>query len=407
MLIGIYVARCVSPEEFGDYVFVLALATLASVALSLGLPAQLIREVASDRAITHSGFRRHASQVVVFVPAVGCVGALASLFLGSQLFAVGFIFATASSYAGLGYSYFCGASRVIYAGWINTVFRPLAVLLATVGISFYSSDLGPTLVMFCQALGASLAVVLFLFGYKTLGKSSSRKLVELEDPSISRVTYLKAGITLMASQLLINLTTQVDIFLLKFLSTADAVAHFYAASRASIVVAMFYGAAAMLIEPKVARLMASGERGQAQAAIRSTTIAGALMTASCGLFAWLIAPVYFELYGPTYVAGLSALSIQVIGFTLASVAGPGQAVVRALGGEVFLLKSLILVLAINIGVSALLIPRYGPAGAAFGSSLQFVSYGFIMSMYSAEKYGLSTSLLTLVLPGRLNNRENA
>ena len=75
-----------------------------------------------------------------------------------------------------------------------------------------------------------------------------------------------------------------------------------------------------------------------------------------------------------------------------SLFGPAAPMLRATRSEMNLLSVTAVVLAMNAVISTCLIPFLGILGAAIGSGIQFVIYGWLLSRMLSRTQGLSSNV---------------
>ena len=194
---------------------------------------------------------------------------------------------------------------------MNSVLRPFVALAA---LFLFAQVVQPTTsALLAQLVGASVASVVLIFAWEPRAIwNTVSDVISSRWWSPRHVTVVRMGAVFAAGQLLINATTQIDILLLTVLASPGDVAHYYAAARAALVVSFFFGSSA-LPEPKLARLFAAGQMDEFKGLLRGTAVIGAAVTVTSCALALILAPYYFELYGPTFEAGMSSLVILVGG----------------------------------------------------------------------------------------------
>ncbi len=120
--------------------------------------------------------------------------------------------------------------------------------------------------------------------------------------------------------------------------------------------------------PAMSRLHAQGKYADVRASYQRFTRWLGLLT----LPAAAVMVVYPEatlgiLFGADYVAGATALRILAAGFLANNLAGPNAATLVALGHPRAAFAATLIVGLLNVGLNAVLIPRYGIEGAAVAS----------------------------------------
>lgn len=382
---GIVGARLIGSEAFGSYVSIIALAGLISVATSIGLPSLLSREFAASRGSGDRGGLRPLVQGVAVINALFVLALAVALILEAWVSALVLMFCLLGNLTGLLGSLYIAHERVLLASWIGNVIRPVGALVALTVLSALAAP-SYLLPLFAQIFGVVAAGVTLLLLWRGEPLRNAKRAFKVAWWSDRHPAIMKAGLIFAGTQVLINLTTQVDILILTVMASPDDVAHYYAAVRAALVVSFFFGTAAALAEPTLTRLHAAGERGSVQALITRTAMTGAVITVIAVAFAMAIAPWYLSLYGPSFAVAFPSLCLFLAGIVVMSFFGPAQSSLRAIRAEHLLMWITVSVVLLNCVVSVALVPLLGISGAAIGSGLQFAIYGLLLSQ-AVKRHG--------------------
>ncbi len=375
---GILGARLLGAEAFGAYVSIFAVAGLVSVATSIGLPALLQREFAASRGSGDRSGLKPLVQGLAVINAVVVLALAVAIVLGAWVAAIALLFCLLSNATGLLGSLFVAHERVLLAGWIGDVVRPVGALAALLALSVIAA---PThlLPLFAQIVGTVAAGVTLFLLWRGEPLGNAQRAFCVPWWSDRHPATVRAGLILAGTQLLINLTTQVDILILTAMASPEDVAHYYAAVRAALVVNFFFGASGLLAEPALTRLHAANEREEVQSLATRTAITGAIVTLIAAAFAVALATWYLGLYGPSFAVALPSFCIFVAGIVVRSFFGPAAPMLRAIRAERSLMVITAAVLVLNAAVSVALVPWLGISGAAIGSGLQFAVHGFLLA----------------------------
>lgn len=378
MAFGILGARLYGAEAFGNYVSIFALAGLVSVATALGLPALFQREFASSLGDGDRSGLKPLVQGLAVVNALLFASLFLAIFFGAWIAVLVLVFCLLSNLTGLLGSLFIAHERVIPAIWIGDVIRPASALLALIALSVFATP-SYLLPLFAQLIGVVVAGVTLLMIWHGEPLSNAKRAFSVAWWSDRHPAIIKAGLIFAGTQLLINLTTQVDILILTAMVSAEEVAHYYAAVRAALVVNFFFGASSLLAAPTLTRLHAAKERKEFQSLATQTAFIGAVVTVIAGAFAVALAPWYLGLYGPSFVVAFPSFCIFTGSIVARSFCGPAVPMLRAIRAERSLMAITAGVLVLNIAVSVTLVPWLGILGAAIGSGLQFAAYGVLLA----------------------------
>ena len=394
LVFGLVGARILGTATFGAYVSLVTIAGLLSVATSVGLPGLLQREVSSSRGSGDRSALKPLIQGVVLINGALVLALLAALALNATKVALILSFCLAGNAAGLLSSLFIAHERVLFDSWIGNVFRPVVALVALVVLASLTT---PTelLPLYAQIMGAAAAFVLLLVMWRGEPISHARRALATSWWSDRHAPIVRAGLIFGGTQVLINLTTQIDILILTAMASPTEVAHYYAAVRAAMVINFFFGASGLLAEPALTRLFASGNIQGVQKLATSTALTGAIVTTFATLAAIVIAPYYLRLYGPDFIVALPSFVVFAAGLAARSLFGPAAPMLRATRSEMGLLIVTAVVLALNVVISACLIPFLGILGAAIGSGIQFAIYGWLLSRMLSRRQTLRSDVFSV------------
>ncbi|HYX84479.1 MAG TPA: oligosaccharide flippase family protein [Gaiellales bacterium] len=120
----------------------------------------------------------------------------------------------------------------------------------------------------------------------------------------------------------------------------------------------------MAIAPKLSELLSGHEYQRAKDVYQVTT--GWLMTLAWPMYITIavFAPLLLRVFKPEYVSGASSLEVLAVAMLVATGIGPVDIVLLMGGRSFWNLFNVVVALALNVGLSLVLIPRIGIAGAA-------------------------------------------
>ena len=163
-----------------------------------------------------------------------------------------------------------------------------------------------------------------------------------------------------------------DLLLLSHLRDASEVGIYGAASRAVMIGTFALQAIRLAIAPQISRLLARGDRDQAQTVYQTAT--WWLIVVSWPLFLTLaiFGPALLGVFGPGFDQGATALAI--LSFAMLVNLGTGNVtVVLLMGGKSsWNLLNTAVALCLNVGLNLVLIPRFGMEGAAIAWAVSIV-----------------------------------
>ena len=364
--------RLLGPETFGTYISVMAVATIATTALGLGLPALLGREVAAVRGGSPDVLLGPVGQWLLIINAIVALCALGALALGQSLVALALFFVVVSNGAQTLSIVITGFERVLFAQTVDGLIRPGATLCFLLVMVWL---IGPTASapLWAQLLGVTTALLILLVGWRGPGHLAAITRMKTAGIWSSHHPHaLRQGLVYAGSQTLINASTQIDVILLTLLAEPRDAAAYYAVSRAGIAVSFFLGAAGSTAAPALTRLLSSGEREAANALATRTARNGTLLTGIAGIGAILLAGFYLNLYAPEFLRDIWGIYILAGVYMVIPLLGPGEYFLRADGREAIVMRVFAVSCTLNIIISAALIPSFGVLGAIAGTAAQLL-----------------------------------
>jgi O-antigen/teichoic acid export membrane protein len=102
-------------------------------------------------------------------------------------------------------------------------------------------------------------------------------------------------------------------------------------------------------------------------------------------------PAWFlTLFGNEFGQGISVLRVLVLGALVNALAGPVGWVLCMTGHETVFQRLLLLCAGLNIGLNALLIPRYGALGAAVTTAVCTALWNILAAVFASKYLGVCT-----------------
>ena len=387
--------RLLGAETFGAYVSLITIGGLLTVATSIGLPALVQREISASRGSGDRSALKPLVQGLVIVNGTLLLALFGAGITGATETAAVLVFCLAGNMAGILGSLFVAYERVLVAQWVGNVLRPAIALLALIVFAsmMAHSELVP---LYAQITGATLAAFALLVLWQGEPLSKASQALRTAWWSDQHNAVLRSGLIFAGTQVLINLTTQIDILILTAMAKPEDVAHYFAAVRAALVISFFFGASGMLAEPTLTRLFAAGENVAVQELATRTAIAGSAITLLAAAAAVVIAPYYLAFYGAEFLVAFPSFCVFAAGLVVCSMFGPAQPLLRATRSDKALLILTAGALALNGLITAALVPFLGILGAAIGLGLQFAVYGMMLAWVLWQRTNVRSDVFAVV-----------
>lgn len=289
---------------------------------------------------------------------------------------------------------FRGFRRIAMSELPASVVRPVILTGLAVGLTAVSSNaLTAPLAMALHlvaafvalALSSCLLVAAFPHGIRTRDvKTRTREWV----PAAIQMGYV-AGLHV--------LLRKTDLIMVGWLAGRQAAGTYSAATR----LAALSTVGTAVVSPVVAALLSGAyakgdhsalQRLAIQASALATgiaiTVAGAVLlggTAALGLF------------GDEFVAGYQAACVLTLAATTNAMAGPTGLIMTMTGKQTGAVVVLTVTAALNTGLNALLIPHFGPLGAALATAAALVFWNTALTVYIWRSMGLRPGILAACL----------
>jgi O-antigen/teichoic acid export membrane protein len=248
----------------------------------------------------------------------------------------------------------------------NLLVRGIAEPFMLIAITLVAWALRPSVYGAAAAHGTStvlLAALAWVGASAVLGRGRLRE--ALRAPPHKGL--VKFAIPLGASEFMNGILQRANVFILSMRSGAAAVAVFAASEELGrSVVGMRY-AFDSVAAPMMSEALHQGDRERLRYNLALMTRWVASASAPIALTLLALREPLLWLYGPAYVSGVTAMGLLVCGHVINGVLGlTGYVIVMSGRSGVFFWDNLVAA-GVNLGLSFLLIPRYGVTGAAIAS----------------------------------------
>lgn len=214
--------------------------------------------------------------------------------------------------------------------------------------------------------------------------------------------HLSFGARALPNAFLSEAFVRIDVLMLGvFLSAAEVGIYSFAAFffEGLYAVAMVWR---HLANPVLARLLASGDQPALRAFVGRTSLASLLLTGSVAGVLLAVFP-FFSLVASAEVVAASRQPMWILaaGMTAYAIVVPFEHVLLQAGRPG--LQSVVMTFAavLNVALNALLIPRMGLMGAAWSTSLSFLSVGVVLAVFCWALLRWRDERVALVVAGEL------
>lgn len=369
-------ARVLGPHGYGLYAYVIAWATVLAIPAGLGIPAYLVREGAKLpfgklRALLRWGDKWSVAGGLV------AAGLMAGAVLIPQAADARWLFVIAApiplltNLGAVRSALLQSRGKVARSQW-PLLLGPALMLAVLLGLWLWRGRLAPielvlvaTLAALCQSLVNHLQL---------------RRIVH--DPAEAELpsTHLRDALPFMWLAGLYLLNSRTDLLMLGGLKGAYDVGIYAIASRAAELTSITMAAVNMVLAPKIAALHGSGQMDVMRRMVRSAT--RRVLIASIPLASLLFfgaRPLLGYFYGERFEAGALPLQILVLSQVVVVGSGPLGTLLNMTGLTRVNSHNMMVAVALNVALNALLIPRFGATGAATATAISLIFSRLLLS----------------------------
>lgn len=388
LISSVVLARLLGPSGYGIYSYAVAVATFLTVPAAFGLPNLIVREVAVYRAHRRWGEMRgllrwsmrrvFAASLILAALAAAGVQAFEQQIDGPTAILVGLLIVPVASLGFLGQSFLRGLRRVVLAQVPDSLVRPSLFLGVIVLWALLAPDrLEATSAVWASVLawGVALAVMGFLVG--------RHRPPEVLDAAavVESKRWLRGAIPLFLIGAMNYLNIRTDILMLGVLRDAADVGLYRVAMRGAELMMLVLSVVGMVLQPIFASLHARGERVRLQ---RLVTI-GARVTLGLSLplgllFIFVGRPLVAFAFGEEFREAAPPLAILSVGQLVSVSMGSVGPLLVMTGHERRAALAIGMGVLTDIGLNALLIPVYGPIGAAVATAVSMAVWSGLLAL---------------------------
>ncbi|MDQ1711640.1 MAG: hypothetical protein QOE45_1090 [Frankiaceae bacterium] len=372
MAVQVLLARAMSLGEFGAYSYAVSWVGFVVLVGRGGFDKSAVRFLpqydAVGDSIASAAFRRFSVRfsLVASTLAAG-VTALGVLLVGSQLGAsrqhalvAALLIAPPLAALQVESSHLRAARQAALSVVPESVAQPILLALFVGAAAVAGLRVNAVTAALYTALACALvAVALHVFVGRRVGTTAGPR----EDPALRRLWLTASGHLALGGAAALVLV-QADVIVLGIVSTPEAVARYVVAAKLGVALNLLPSAVGLILAPTLTHLLARGERAEAQRVLTTSTrvalLGVALLAAALAVSGHLV----LSLFGNEYRGGYDILLIILAAQVLFAAAGPSEIVLAVSERPGSLTAIFAGSAAANVLLLFLLVPRYGPEGAA-------------------------------------------
>ena len=399
---SILLARLLGVVQFGIYTYAFAWVRFLNFPATFGLDNLLVREIAVCQ--THSRWRlargllEWTNKIVLLLS--GSIATIAiAIAIGLDLysdpqmlwsFVLAMLMLPIMTLRNLRLATMRGLHHIVIGLVPEYIVAPLLIVILTAGAYFV---LGENLTA-AWAMGMRLAATIITLG---IGIGILNRVLPIAvkeaTPEYQKPGWIRSALPLAFLGATFVINTQADILMLGAIRGSEAVGLYIPVSRGAQLINFVTVAANTVLAPTIASLYSTGNSEKLQQVIvRGTRIVFWVATIlALGLV--IFGRWYLLLFGAEFTAGYYALSILCLGQLVnAATCAVSYLLVMTKyerftafsdGGGAFL----------NVGLNALLIPRWGIEGAAVATSISLIIVNIVNAFFVRQKLHLNATII--------------
>ena len=369
LIISVWVARYLGPRQFGMIGFATALVGLAGPFARLGLNSIVVRDLVRDP--ERAGLTVGTAMVLQFAAGIvtfGLLVALAWVLRPDDALARLVIIVVASptvlTVSNIANYWFEARVEAKYKVWINNA---ASILIAGVKILLIVGGASLLAFAWANAAQAALAAVGILLAFAWRDTTFRAMRASFERASV----LLKDSWPLIAAGVAIAIYMKIDMVMLGQMMNDEAVGIYNAATRLSEVWYFVPIAIATSVFPSIIEAKKKSDELYYERIQQLCSVLAALALAVAIPMTFLSGGAVSLIFGAAYAAAGPILSIHIWAsvFVFLGVAGGRWFIVE--GRQILSMQRTALGAVVNVALNFVLIPRFGPIGAAWATVISY------------------------------------
>jgi len=283
-----------------------------------------------------------------------------------------------------------GLDSVIFSEFVFSLLRPV-FFVAFSGILFLVTE-KQTVPQFLCLYGIAFLFVFVITAFRNYQTEETRiKVAPNQIPMTYKVSFffflIGIGVPVMGN---------INSIQLGNIRNMDEVGLYNASARIVSLVLLGLVSANLLISPKLSPLFEKGDFDGIRRLVRGNNAFVAALTALPVIIIVLFAEALLGMFGPDYVEAAPILRLLIIGQSVSACCGPVVLTATLCGMQKFAAVVVLSACFINYLFCILLIPDYGPIGAAWASIIGVVLTNITLAFIIYFKTGVDVTMLNLL-----------
>lgn len=408
---SVILARSMGPDEYGIYVFALAVLTTVGVPVQLGLPTLIVRETANSRANQDwpllRGIWKWSATVIFSSSLIVTFAILVWVFFwfspdDSRRLAV-LIGLPQITFLALGAARGAalrGLKHIFMGIFPDQIFRPLLMTFAVIVMWSLNVTITANLAML---VFVSVSFVALAFGIWVLSRATPKEAKLIKETKIRTRVWLRSIVPLSLIFGFNVINQNVGLLTLGWLASDDDVAFFRIALSLSSLAVFGLSVVNLFIQPYFAEAFSSKNNAKFQLLASASSLLVLSFTIPVVLIICFFGGRIINiLYGNEYSAALLPLIVMLVGQSVSAFFGSVGNVLTMSGKEAHNMKILFIASTINIVLNIILVPQVGLLGSAISTSVSLVIINLLMWLAALRALGVDSSPFGLLRVANLS-----
>lgn len=400
--VSISLTRILGSHGYGIYAYAMAWVNVLAIVATLGMHGVLVRQMAIYQSQDRGDLLRGMVRFSTYVAIGASLAILAIAYLGTWTWQdaidpelrsalwTALLIIPVYALVKMRESAMMGLQRAVMGQMPNMLIQP-AVFLVLVWLAYLviNGALTPM-----QSLLLQLAAVFatLIVGSRWLSSTLS-KIYSKNECHYEIRPWLASAMPLLFVQCMQVINNKANIVLLGTLDTMQSVGIYSVASQVSSLISFVLLAVNAPLAPVIARLHSNGETSELQKVITKSARLVLFVSLPIAVFFMLYGDWVLSFFGQDFTAGAQALAILATGQLINVAMGSVGVILVMTGHEKTVAASFSLAAALNLTLSAALIPQWGIMGAATATACSIIIWNTLLMLKIRRFLKIDTTAL--------------
>lgn len=402
--VSILLARLLGPQEYGRYGILLSFAAILAIPFTAGLPKTLTKEIAVARFHHDHGLIRSLTTLGVktflgIIPIVFLISLCLYIAnfeiagLGTGILLAALLAPIVSADANR-LAIMRGLGSAVKSQIPDLLVRPLAITAIVIALLFFigsaNAYTGITAYSVATFIGLFVGSIMVRSELKSIPKTIPRSILQ-------KRTFYKSVVTMSLLGSATKLTGNLDMLLLSQLSSFEAAGEYKVALAGLAVVVLGGNAVSAVSFTRLAETIPSGDKAKIASLSDQALKWSLLFTSAVTIIVVFVGrPVIEFFYGTEYLDSWKVLVILSAGFCVAFSFGQAPEVAALTGNQVPAALSILVSIAVTVGVAYYSVASMGAIGIAIASMIGTITRFLLISIVVRFGLGINITIFGLL-----------